>query len=207
MTQLTTFLVSKGVQEFSRQALAALKVDTFDVLVKKYLYRIDQKLDVLLNAPYRSATMLLREGDIDNARKKLIDAIAHDALHVAARILYIYVLCFQKKYALAAKLYFEFLDDFGYREDLVPSVIYDAYCESINRFCFDSPEEDLKNSPPHSVRLYAPSDQHNDASMMGYGIPPTPVTDAVYPFIDKLWFSTNAMVVRWKGNKRIFLGF
>jgi hypothetical protein len=138
------------------------------------LTTIRSLLGIVIKAPYQQAVMHLREGELEKCKDKLIEAISLDELNLPAMLLYANILRFNQNYILALDVYWDVLEKFGFRQDLVPLPLFEAYRKKF----FES-------------RIYL--DNHSEIIVS--------FADENYP--QEVWCSLSGFVIRWKGLAKI----
>lgn len=87
------------------------------------LDRIERKLDLLLDAPFRQAKMYLREGNFEKCKEKVIEAISLNELDLPALALYSILLRRNGRNDIASECYEDIVRKFGPHSDIVPDEI------------------------------------------------------------------------------------
>lgn len=128
MAPIESWITKKALQIAESTLLAALQPEDPQAIL---LPKMDRALDRLLSAPYADARLALERGDFDKALDNLETATVQQPLHVPARLLYIQLLCRERRFDVALRRIQDLLEAFSYREDLVPAPIYDAFLESV----------------------------------------------------------------------------
>lgn len=96
---------------------------------------IDEKLSRIINAPYKASLYHLREGKINLAKEKLVDAISANSLNIPARLLYISLIINDNK-EYASELYVELFEEFTTLSYLLPTNLYTSLAQTYNS-CLD----------------------------------------------------------------------
>ena len=128
MAPIESWITGKTLQIAESSLLAALQPEDPQAIL---LPKMDRALDRLLSAPYADALLALDRGDFDKGLDNLETAIVQQPLHVPARLLYIQLLCRERRFDVALRRIQDLLEAFSYREDLMPVLIYDAFLESV----------------------------------------------------------------------------
>ncbi len=140
MQSLAAWSASQGLS-IARGALgSALAGDQFEKAALDKLETVESKLDILIDAPFREAKMYLQEGDLVKCKERIVNAIAHNELNLAAQVLYCLLLIGEKKYDAALDRYGEILRRFGVHRDMIPDEVLDLFSKY-------SAREDLVESP------------------------------------------------------------
>lgn len=133
MDPISSWLISKGIALAESSVMSLLEFQDPENINSKQLDSALQRLDRLLGAPYESARLHLLGGETEKALDHLKDAIANQPLHLPARLLHIKLLLLEKRYVEALQNYWELLNAFSYREDLVPPFLYQAFLDQVAR--------------------------------------------------------------------------
>jgi hypothetical protein len=112
MGAIAGWFIARGLDQLTTAAGATLGV-TDPTAAREYAERLEAKLDVLIQAPFRQALMFLRERDLDSCRKKLIEAISLDELNLPALVLYATLLLKHGDIELSLQYLEEVFDRFG----------------------------------------------------------------------------------------------
>lgn len=124
---ISGWLAKKGIELASSRVLKSLgEVDDMATF-RKDIDDINNKLDRIIGAPFREARVLVREGEIEKAKDKAIQAFSLDPLNLPAYLLYARLLCFLGKYDVALDIYWDIVDQFTTKKDLVPSWLFEQY--------------------------------------------------------------------------------
>jgi hypothetical protein len=148
MTSIYDWATNKALDISAAEVRRWMGIETIEALVLIETRQISAKLDRLLEAPYKEALIYLRERDLDSCHKCIVSAIALDPLNLPARLLYAKILAYKKRFDVALEQYLEILNTFGFRSDLVPPNLCDAYAKKYfsstvigkKGFCFDLPD-------------------------------------------------------------------
>lgn len=186
MIKLTDWMASKGLVLAEGAIRAALDVPSFESLVKDELRLINNKLDVLLNAPYKQALMHLKEGELEKCKNKVIEAVTLNDLDLPARILYIYLLRYEEKYELALEYYWDLMERFGFRLDLIPAPILKMYSD----WYFQPAMKDLNAITQERDSIFG---RKGGAYHEG---------DNFYP--RDIWCTPDQMVILWRSDRGFF---
>lgn len=92
---------------------------------------IDEKLSRIINAPYKASLYHLREGNINLAKEKLVDAISANSLNIPARLLFISLIINDNK-EYASELYVELFEEFTTLSYLLPTNLYTSLAQTYN---------------------------------------------------------------------------
>ncbi|MCK4782695.1 MAG: hypothetical protein KAV87_03015, partial [Desulfobacteraceae bacterium] len=166
----------KAGLDLSKKAIMSyLDIQSLENLLHEALTKIETKMDRLIQAPYRVAIMDLREGEREKAKDKLKEAVNLEPFNLPAKLLYIYLLCFEKKYDLALDYYLEFLEQFSFRKDLIPPPLYKAYTKKVleTKVLIEVPENKI------SLR-YGNSESERKF------------------YVDSFWCSPKGIAIRWE---------
>lgn len=132
MDPIESWLLKKGIALAKSSVMSLLEVKDAQTVMSEKIDGALLRLDRLLDAPYEAARLHLLGRDVDSAIDHLKDAIARRPLNLAARLLHIRLLCLEEKYEEALENYWELMKAFSYREDLVPSFLYQAFIEEVD---------------------------------------------------------------------------
>lgn len=124
------FITDKILETVLNQILGLKDVQD---IFQKELNEINGKLNLILEAPYNEAIMYLREGNLKLCKERVITAITYNPLDLPALCLYIQLLRLEGNYILALDYYFELMDTFGLREDIIPKILIDIYEQHATR--------------------------------------------------------------------------
>ena len=171
---IAPWAVKAGLDLSKTAIMSYLDIQSLENLLQGTLAKIETKMDRLIQVPYRVAIMDLREGKLEKAKDKLKDAVNLEPFNLPAKLLYIYLLCFEKKYDLALDYYLEFLEQFSFRKDLIPPPLYKAYTKKVleTKVLIDVPESkiSLRYGNYESERKF---------------------------YVDSFWCSPKGIAIRW----------
>ena len=122
MTDLFTTIVEEKGTDFIIEQLKKTIVpkDGMHYLLER-IDSIEEKLGQLIDAPYLESIIYLKEGNYEKFKEKIVTAIANNYMNIPARLAYIYILCNDNQYELAADYLIELYRDFTQRKELFPS--------------------------------------------------------------------------------------
>ncbi|MBF2090119.1 MAG: hypothetical protein IGR80_07340 [Synechococcales cyanobacterium K44_A2020_017] len=173
---ITSWIANKGLDVSADTLKKCLSIKSREFLIQEEMQNISARLDAIIEAPYQQAVMHLREGELEKCKDKLMEAISLNELNLPAMLLYADILRFKKNYVLALDYYWDVLEKFGFRQDLVPPPLFYAY-----------------NNKFFKTKILL-DDQREIILSIG---------DEKYP--EEIWCSLNGFAVRWKSSKK-FLG-
>ena len=115
---LINILAEKGIELIGEQLLKTINPnDALNDLLNE-ANSIHQKLDQLIDAPFREAMLYLREGKIEIFKEKIRTAISVNENNIPARLAYVYILCDDNNYKLATEELIKLYCEFTQRKDL-----------------------------------------------------------------------------------------
>lgn len=129
--ELTPYLVDACLNQVVNYL--SVTIGSSKDLVSHYERMINDKLSMLIDAPYKASLYHLREGDKQNAKEEIIKAISTNPFNIPARLLYISLVADSNpKYA--AELYAELFEDFTTQSDIFPTELYSCLAKSYRSF-------------------------------------------------------------------------
>jgi len=136
-TAINQFLVSKSINITASKIISLLN-DNNDISeplknIEAGIIDIQNDLSILISAPYKNALDYLKLGNKTKASEELINAINYDDLNLPARLLYIKLLLDENRVDLAIEKYWDILDMFGIRDDVVPKCLVDLFVEDLRK--------------------------------------------------------------------------
>lgn len=118
---------------------------SFEAMLTEKLDLINQKLDILIGAPFRQARMHLVEGNIEKCKEKLIEAISLNEFDLPSMVLYSFLLYKSGNPSLALDYFEEVIRKFGPHPEIVPKEITGVYCQYLTE------EKPLKKIRPFEL--------------------------------------------------------
>jgi hypothetical protein len=144
---LVNWVANQGLSLGQDLFIEMLGLPSFEARVSEELERINQKLDILIEAPFRQARMHYLEGNIDKAKERLIEAISLNEFDLPSKAMYCRLLCESGNLALAVDYFEEIVRQFGPHVEAVPKSICNFYA----RYLVE--ERPLRATPQFSVDL------------------------------------------------------
>ncbi len=137
-------------EQFLRDALG---LPAFETVVSEKLDIINQKLDILIESPFRQARMHLLEGNIEKCKDKLIEAISLNELDLPAITLYSMLLYKSGNIPLALNYFEEIIRKFGLHSELFSPKMIEICGEYVNE---DKPLQNIQpvELKPDDYALY-----------------------------------------------------
>jgi hypothetical protein len=120
--------ISIGINEIEKSILKCLNMQCSQLdNITDIVNQIETKLDVIINAPIVEAKKYYQLGETEKYKEKLIEAISKNPLMLSPRLLYIKLMLEKKRFDIVLEEYWDIIDYFGMRSDIVPIEIIDAY--------------------------------------------------------------------------------
>jgi len=136
--EIISFLLKKGFDITINANMIDMVLGLFsDTTEMDHTYveirEVHRKLDALIDAPYKNAQKFIRLGNKEEALRQLVDATSKNDWCLPSRLLFIELLIDDQKFDIALEMYWEILDTFGIRTDLVPKQVIAIYLEYIKK--------------------------------------------------------------------------
>lgn len=138
---------NKGMDYTKGSFTEMIGFPSFEAVISEKLDIINQKLDVLIQAPFRQAKMHLLEGNLDKCKDKLIEAISVNEFDLPAIALYSLLLFKSGNIPLALEYFEQIIKKFGPHKNLLSDKIVDIYSDYLNN------EKPLRKIKPFIIKL------------------------------------------------------
>src|SRR5437660_4186135 len=127
MGLFTNWAMNRGLSLTESALRSVLGVSSFEAMVSEKIDTINQKLDILIGAPFRQAKFHLIEGSIEKSKDKLIEAMSLNELDLPAAALYTILLFKSGNVSLALDYSELLIRKFGPHGELVSKELIDVY--------------------------------------------------------------------------------
>jgi|GEM_PF-5759800 len=132
MGVISNWAGSRGLSLSEEFFSSLMGLRSFEAIVLEKLDLIDQKLDILIEAPFQQARMHLLEGNLDRCKDKLIEAISLNELDLPAITLYALLLYQSGKIPLSLEYFEQIIRKFGPHGSLLSNRVIEIYSEYVN---------------------------------------------------------------------------
>lgn len=155
MAIIATWAATRGLQLGEKAVLNMLGWPSFEQVVSEKLDIIDQKLDILIQAPFRQARMHFLEGNIEKCKDKLIEAISLNELDLPATFFYSLLLYESGNISLALDYFELVIRKFGPQREIVSDNVIQIYTDYINE---DKPLGKIQSFCIPDKQIYYPAE-------------------------------------------------
>jgi hypothetical protein len=129
MGLILVWAANKGLNLGESLFRELIGLKSFETILSEKLDLINQKLDILIGAPFRQARMHLLEGNIEKCKEKLIEAISLNEFDLPSMVLYSFLLYKSGNSSLALDYFEGIIRKFGPHPEITPKEITEVYCQ------------------------------------------------------------------------------
>lgn len=168
MDAIASFLLNKGLDLAVEAAKSEIMANGREQAIYRNALEINNKIDLLLEGPFKEALYYLREKNYQRAKEKLIESLSLNFYHVPTLRLLIEQYVRERKPHIALKYLDDLFEVVGFRSDIIPKRILNTYIGKLSKRKFT-----IANNSPSGIILL----QYHSPS--------------------QLWFTNHGIIIEW----------